>query len=93
MVMTAVKEVGIPLVEGAASDLICLEPDWYPVKPVDCSWSSAMVCEMLEEEQKAEKMDYLQAQEEIVDLPTKKVIIHINFLGSTWSKQGRMTCQ
>lgn len=52
-----------------------------------------MVCEMLEEEQKAEKMDYLQAQEEIVDLPTKKVIIHINFLGSTWSKQGRMTCQ
>lgn len=63
MVMTAVKEVGILLVEGAASDLICLEPDWYPVKPVDCSWSSAMVCEMLEEEQKAEKMDYLQAQE------------------------------
>lgn len=62
-VMTAVKEVGILLVEGAASDLICLEPDWYPVKPVDCSWSSAMVCAMLEEEQKAEKMDHLQAQE------------------------------
>ena len=29
---------------------------------------------------------------EIVDLPTKKIIIHINFLGSTWLKQGRMTC-
>lgn len=29
---------------------------------------------------------------EIADLPTKKVIIHINFLGSTWSKQGQMTC-
>ena len=28
---------------------------------------------------------------ESVDLPTKKVIIHINFLGSSWSKQGRMT--
>ena len=62
MVMTAVKEMGILLVEGAASDLICLEPDWYPLKPVDCSWSSAMVCAMLEE-QKAEKMDHLQAQE------------------------------
>ena len=28
----------------------------------------------------------------IVDLPTKKIIIHINFLGSARSKQGRMTC-
>ena len=63
MVMTAVKEVGILLVEGAASDLTCLEPDWYPLKPVDCSWSSAMVCVMLEEEEKAEKMDHFQAQE------------------------------
>lgn len=54
MVMTAVKEVGNLLVEGA---------DWYPIKPVDCSWSSAMVCAMLEEEQKAEKMDHLQVQE------------------------------
>lgn len=52
--------MGIPLVEGAVSDLICLEPDWYPIKPVDCSWSSAMVCAMLEEEEKAEKMDHLQ---------------------------------
>lgn len=63
MVMTAVKEVGILLLEGAASDLTCLEPDSYPLKPVDCSWSSAMVCAMLEEEEKAEKMDHFQAQE------------------------------
>lgn len=59
MIMTEAKEMGIPLVEGAVSDLICLEPDWYPIKPVDCSWSSAMVCAMLEEEEKAEKMDQL----------------------------------